>query len=96
MGRMHRRKRHKLLSSSERKLLFAAFIVCIFLSMVLAFATEKFPGLKEKATESILMQYVPKDMERGEFLKKAKEATKGMDKEEVLKKAKEYLEKQKK
>ena len=52
--------------------------------------------LKEKAAESILMQYLPKDMEKGEFLKKAKEATKGMDKEEVLKKAKEYLEKQKK
>jgi hypothetical protein len=42
------------------------------------------------------MQYLPKDMERGEFLKKRMEATKGMDKEKVLKIAKEYLEKQKK
>jgi len=42
--------------------------------MVLTYATGRLPTWKEKAIASFLMQFIPKDVEREEFLKKAKGA----------------------
>ena len=71
--------------------MIVALIVCILLGMFLAFATGRFPTLKEKATESMLKQYIPKDMERSDMLEKAKEAL--GDRDDLMKKAREYLKK---
>lgn len=74
MGRRHRHSKRTLSRRRERKFLIATLIVCICLGMVLTYATGRLPTWKEKAIASFLMQFIPKDVEREEFLGKAKGA----------------------
>ena len=76
----HRRP-HRLMRRNDRRLLLLLLLACMALGVAISLRLDWFSPskLKEKATETFLMEYLPKDTERGESLKKAKEATEGMD-----------------